>query len=810
MNLLDLCVTIGVKDDASAKVASVAKSAKSSMESASQSTGKVSTALSRVGKIGSATGSKFKAVGSAMAKASGAAAVATGAAFVSVGKQALEAYSDYQQLSGGISKLFGTAGQSVEEYAKAQGESVSAVKAEYESLQSAESAVMSNAQNAYKTAGMSANEYMENVSGFAAALTSSLGGDTVKAASQADVAMRAISDNVNTFGTDMESVSYAYQGFAKQNYTMLDNLKLGYGGTKEEMERLIADANEWGAANGQASDLSIDSFSDIVTAIDQIQQKQQIAGTTAREAGTTIEGSINSTKAAWTNLLAELGKDDGDVTARMDELFNSIFGDGTDSNLGVFGNVMPVITKVGESLAIAMTNVAPRIGEALTQYGPQLLQSAAQLFLSIVMGLAQALPAIVSAVAQALPSIIQIVVQNGPQLQAAAVQFFNGMGQALGQVAATLGEALQYVITHLPEIVANGVGAMVQAGGAFLNGLVDGFMGKQTEVDAAAAGMTQSAALSAQANADASGAGQALSDSMMANFDFSGVETTAADAANTASLAAAANTDASAVGQKASETAVSGIDTMAMNQPATEMVSNAITAAKTQDATSVGQSFSQSAASGIDTSAMSSKVSAAAQSAAAAASTNVKVGVQVDTSGIRALASSAAGVASQFASAAARASASLRAISATAATVAASVKRSLNIPNKTIKINVTKGSVQLPHIHQYGTYNMKTNSVPTYGISWYAKGGVFDRPTVLAGVGEAGAEAVLPLKDSVLAGIGRGIQENMRQTGDVYNITLQLEAGTDVNQMALLLAEAIQQRNRMSGRRVAAVNTRRV
>ena len=261
MNLLDLFIKIGVKDEASGKIEGIS-----------------SGAIAKASAMGQAMYDATKFVASK--------AVDAGKAIVG---GAVEGYASYEQLAGGVKKLYGDASNTV----------------------------MRFAQDAYKTSGMSANQYMEQATSFSAALVSSLGGDTAAAARQTDVAMRAISDNVNTFGSDMDSVQNAFQGFAKQNYTMLDNLKLGYGGTKQEMERLIADANAYAAANGKAADLSIDSFSDIVTAIELIQEKQGIAGTTAKEAATTIEGSIAMTKAAWANLLAEFGKEDGDVGKRV-------------------------------------------------------------------------------------------------------------------------------------------------------------------------------------------------------------------------------------------------------------------------------------------------------------------------------------------------------------------------------------------------------------------------------------------------------------------------------------------------------------
>lgn len=208
-----------------------------------------------------------------------------------VGKQALDAYASYEQLSGGVDKLFGDAADTVRQ----------------------------NAQQAFETAGMSANDYMETVTGFSASLLQSVGGDTQEAAKQADKAIRDMSDNANTFGTDIQSIQNAYGGFAKGQFTMLDNLKLGYGGTKEEMQRLLDDAE---AISGVHYDIS--SYSDIVDAIHEVQDAQHIAGTTANEAAGTVEGSVGAMKASWTNFLTELGKDDADLDAVTQQLANSV------------------------------------------------------------------------------------------------------------------------------------------------------------------------------------------------------------------------------------------------------------------------------------------------------------------------------------------------------------------------------------------------------------------------------------------------------------------------------------------------------
>lgn len=278
----------------------------------------------KFGEISSKAVEHVKNMATGVVTAVGVGIAAVSAKLVDFGKQAFQSYSDYEQLSGGVAKLYGNMGMSLDDYAKQAGKSAESVRADWERNEAAQKTVMANAQNAWKTSGMSANAYMEQATSFSAALINALGGDTKKAADMTDVAMRAMSDNINTFGSSATDVQNAFNGFAKQNYTMLDNLKLGYGGTKEEMERLIKDANEWGAANGEASNLSIDSFADVIQAIQQIQEKQHIAGTTAREAASTIEGSVSAMKAAWTNWLAELGKSDADMDAVTQNLVNSV------------------------------------------------------------------------------------------------------------------------------------------------------------------------------------------------------------------------------------------------------------------------------------------------------------------------------------------------------------------------------------------------------------------------------------------------------------------------------------------------------
>lgn len=345
MNLLDLMVKIGVDDQAS----------------------------SRIGAIGSGIAGVID--GAAKVAAAGAAAAVTGLAAVT--KASLDGYSAYEQAVGGVQKLYGNMGMDLEEYAKSVGQTTGEARAKWQALGNAQTTMLKQAQGAFATCGMSANQYMEQATSFSAALINSLGGDTVKAAAQTQKAMVAMADNVNTFGTSMQDVQNAYQGFAKQNYTMLDNLKLGYGGTKEEMQRLIDDANDYAESIGKAGDLSIDSFSDIVDAIDLVQQKQQIAGTTWRESANTIEGSVNMMKAAWENWLTSLGAEDWDVSETTAALVESV--EAAASN---------IVPRVSEIVTTAIQELPKLIGEL----APELAAFLKELFATALDTLWKSLP----------------------------------------------------------------------------------------------------------------------------------------------------------------------------------------------------------------------------------------------------------------------------------------------------------------------------------------------------------------------------------------------------------------------------------
>lgn len=357
------------------------KNMNESMKDATNTASKMSSVMKGIG-------SSAIKVGKGLAVAGAAAATAV-TALVS---KSVGAFADYEQLTGGVETLFGAGGRSVEEYAQSVGKSVSDVQGKYDSLMSAQNVVLENANKAYMTAGMSANEYMDTVTGFSASLISSLGGDTNKAADYANSALVDMSDNANKMGTDMESIKNAYQGFAKQNYTMLDNLKLGYGGTQEEMKRLLSDAEK---LTGQRYDIS--SFADITQAIHAIQTQMDITGTTAKEASTTISGSWGSLKAAFENTLVGL--------TTGGEMFDQSLDALVDSAKTFGQNVIPAITGALSGVGSLIESLAPVIVAELPSMVSDILPHLVSATKSLVTGLISQLPALGKAVLDAIPSI---------------------------------------------------------------------------------------------------------------------------------------------------------------------------------------------------------------------------------------------------------------------------------------------------------------------------------------------------------------------------------------------------------------------
>lgn len=400
-----------------------------------------------LGKIGSAVNTAVKASAAAVGAAS--------AGVAALGTACINAYADYEQLVGGVETLFKDSADTIQTYA----------------------------DNAYKTAGLSANEYMETVTSFSASLLQSLDGDTEKAAAAADLAITDMADNANKMGTAMESIQYAYQGFAKQNYTMLDNLKLGYGGTKEEMQRLLADAEK---LSGVKYDLS--SYADIVEAIHVIQTEMGITGTTAEEASTTIQGSVASMKAAWANLMVGMADDTQDFDLLLSNFIESIgtVADNLLPRIGVviegmgklvaglapeIASALPTLTNEllpnlvelgvqsisalvqgiqenGDSLAAGALSIVGTLAEGIAELLPMVADTAASLAVSLADGLTESLPNIIPVAIETISTLVENLTENANTVIEAGIQIILALGEGL--IA-----ALPQLIETVPQIVIN-------------------------------------------------------------------------------------------------------------------------------------------------------------------------------------------------------------------------------------------------------------------------------------------------------------------------------------------------------------------
>jgi phage-related protein len=425
-------------------------------------------------KIGKFFGSVAKTVGKASLAAIGAAA--TGIAALT--KSAVENYAEYEQLVGGVETLFKDSSAKVLEYAN----------------------------NAYKTAGLSANDYMETVTSFSASLLQSLGGDTEKAAEIGNMAVIDMSDNANKMGSSMESIQNAYAGFAKQNYTMLDNLKLGYGGTKEEMQRLIDDANALNAAQGNMTKYSIDSYADIVSAIHDVQTEMGITGTTAQEAATTIQGSLASTKAAWDNWLTGTGSIDalvgtvvnsagllakaiGDIlpslttgisqlvaqlAPEIPPLINQLLPSIIDSIVTLIDSLGSQLPAILATILPVITQTAPQIINtlitALISSLPVVVSSAGQLILALAAGISQSLPTLIPTIVDVVLQIVMTLVENVNLLVDAAVDLISALAEGLiaalpiliAQAPTIISRLVQELIAAAPQLLLSAAEIVVQ------------------------------------------------------------------------------------------------------------------------------------------------------------------------------------------------------------------------------------------------------------------------------------------------------------------------------------------------------------
>lgn len=405
------------------------------------------------GKIGSMAKTSATAIAGMVAAATTAVATLVGLS--------VKQYAEYEQLTGGVETLFKNSSDKVMEYAN----------------------------NAYKAAGMSANEYMNTITGFAASLLQGLGGDTEKAAKIGNMAVEDMADNANKMGTAIENIQNAYQGFAKQNYTMLDNLKLGYGGTKEEMQRLLVDAQK---LTGIKYDIS--NFSDIIEAIHAIQNEMGITGTTAKEAASTIEGSLSMTKSAWTNLLTGMADDSADFDKLVDNLINSVgtlgenllprieiaingIGKLIDKLLPSIINKIPeLISSILPGMVQAGINVTSSLVNGIVESLPMLLEIGLQALTTLGKGIAKNLPTLIPTIVNLMVSMCDMIIENLPLIVDVAIDIILALVQGLVSALPTLIAEVPRIINSFANAIYNALPQILMAGVQIIGMLIKGLI----------------------------------------------------------------------------------------------------------------------------------------------------------------------------------------------------------------------------------------------------------------------------------------------------------------------------------------------
>lgn len=393
----------------------------------------------------SALGGKLSGVMGTALKGTGVAIGAAVAGVSALTKSSLDAYADFEQLTGGVETLFKTSADKVMQYA----------------------------DEAYKSAGLSANEYMETVTSFSASLLQGLGGDTDLAADVANQAIIDMSDNANKMGSDMASIQNAYQGFAKQNFTMLDNLKLGYGGTKEEMQRLLDDAEKLQKEKfGVDVEYDMNNFADVIQAIHTVQEEMDIAGTTSKEAATTIQGSLGMMKGAWQNLVTGLGDENADLDGLIDNFIQSV--------ITVGENIMPeverILVGIGEMVTTMLPQVIQMIPELINSVLPGIIESASGLVTTLCTAIVDNAPTLIDSALQLILTLTNAILENLPMIIEcgfqAILQLALGIAEALPTLIPTIVEVILTIVTYLIE----NIDLLVDAAIAIITGLAEGLI----------------------------------------------------------------------------------------------------------------------------------------------------------------------------------------------------------------------------------------------------------------------------------------------------------------------------------------------
>mgnify|MGYP000141868642 CR=1 FL=1 len=395
-----------------------------------------------------------------------------GGTVVNVGKQALDSYGDYEQLVGGVDTLFGKSSKKVQEYAS----------------------------NAYKTAGLSANEYMDTVTSFSASLLQGLNGDTKKASKVANLAVTDMSDNANKMGTDMKSIQNAYQGFAKQNYTMLDNLKLGYGGTKSEMARLVKDSGILGKAGKDLTAKNLDqkvSYDQMIEAIHKVQTNMGITGTTSKEASTTIQGSVNSMKSAWQNMLTGMADENADfgslaknfasslvnvvknIAPRLTAIISGMVNMAMTTLPTIFKKIAPLIEKYIPTVVNAVKGIIdkvlelfPNILPKLAEFGVKIIDKISELIQSLVEKATEIMSSLASKVPKIITSLVNTLLAGIPKIVDAGVKLLTSITKNLPKIISSVVKAIPRLITGLLNAISSNIPKLVESGFKLLTALV--------------------------------------------------------------------------------------------------------------------------------------------------------------------------------------------------------------------------------------------------------------------------------------------------------------------------------------------------